>query len=372
MIERTFVAVGSVTRDTPYFQGARGKGITIFAFDETSGELTRLSEKGGVDNPTYLTVHEGNRCLYAVSEVFGWNEGTVSAYRLDPESGILSYINKQPALGSILAHNSLDRTGRFVLVANYSIYAEPDDSLPNQSVVVMPVRADGGLGAPVCSRSHSGSGPDAARQERSHAHCVLASPDNAHVIVADLGIDRLVVYRFDAASGSLSATPASVTIKAGAGPRHFVFHPSARYVYVINELDSTIAALAFDAASGGLALLQTAPALPPGYAGESHCAGLQLTPDGRFLYGSNRGHDSLVVYAIDQSTGRLSLVEHHSCLGKTPRDFTIDPSGRFLLVANQDSDSVIVFRIDPESGKLTDTGRRAEVGTPMCAKFARL
>ena len=148
MTERTFVVVGSVTRDTPYFQGARGKGITVFAFDERSGELTRLSEKGGVDNPTYLTVHEGNRCVYANSEVFGWNEGTVSAYRLDPRSGRLSYINKQPALGSILAHNSLDRTGRFLFVANYSVYAEPDDSLPDQSVVVMPIRADGGLGPP--------------------------------------------------------------------------------------------------------------------------------------------------------------------------------------------------------------------------------
>lgn len=371
MSERTFVVVGSVTRDTPYFHSARGKGITVFAFDERSGELTRLSEKGGIDSPAYLAVHEGNGCVYAGSEVFGWNEGTVSAYRLDPGSGTLSYINKQPSLGSILAHNSLDRTGRFLFAANYSLYPEPDDRLPDQSVVVMPIRADGGLGPAVCSRAHSGSGPNPARQERSHAHCVLASPDNAHVLVADLGIDQLVVYRFDAASGALSETPASFTMKAGAGPRHFAFHPSARYVYAINELDSTIAALAFDAASGGLASLQTAPALPTGYAGESHCAGLQLTPDGRHLYGSNRGHDSLVVYAIDQSTGRLSFVEHQSCLGRTPRDFAIDPSGRFLLVANQDSDAVVVFRIDPESGKLSDAGQRAEIGTPMCVKFAR-
>jgi 6-phosphogluconolactonase len=371
MSERTFVVVGSVTRDTPYFHSARGKGITVFAFDGRSGELTRLSEKGGVDSPAYLSVHEGKACVYAGSEVFGWNEGTVSAYRLDPGSGTLSYINKQPSLGSILAHNSLDRTGRFLFAANYSVYAEPSDSLPGQSVVVFPIRADGGLGAPVCSHSHSGAGPNAARQERSHAHCVLASPDNAHVLVADLGIDQLVVYRFDAASGALSAAPAPFKMKAGAGPRHFAFHPSARYVYAINELDSTIAALAFDAASGGLTLLQTVSALPSGYAGESHCAGLQLTPDGRTLYGSNRGHDSLVVYAVDEPTGRLSFVEHQSCLGRTPRDLTIDPSGRFVLVANQDSDAVVVFRVDPESGKLADSGQRAEIGTPMCAKFAR-
>jgi 6-phosphogluconolactonase len=371
MTGRTFVIVGSVTRSTPYFQTARGKGITVFAFDENSGELTRLSEKGGIDNPTYLTVHQGNRCVYANSEVFGWNEGTVSAYRLEPRNGSLSYINKQPALGSILAHNSLDRTGRFVFVANYSVYAEPNDSLPDQSVVVMPIRADGGLGPAVCSQSHSGSGPNAARQERSHAHCVLASPDNRHVLVADLGIDQLVVYRFDAASGALSAAPAPFTMKAGAGPRHFAFHPSARFVYAINELDSTITALAFDAASGALTLLQTVPALPPGYVEESHCAGLQLTPDGCYLYGSNRGHDSLAIYAVDESTGSLSFVEHHSCLGRTPRDFAIDPSGRFLLVANQDSDAVVMFRIDSQTGELTDAGQHAEIGTPMCVKFAR-
>jgi 6-phosphogluconolactonase len=371
MTERTFVVVGSVTRDTPYFQGARGKGITVFAFDDRTGGLTRLSEKGGVDNPTYVTVHEGNCCVYANSEVFGWNEGTVTAYRLDPRSGSLSYINKQPALGSILAHNSLDRTGRFVLVANYSVHAEPDDRLPDQSVVVMPIRADGGLGSAICSRSHSGGGPNVARQDRPHAHCVLASPDNRHVLVADLGIDQLVVYDFDAVFGALSTAPASFAVKAGAGPRHFVFHPSGRHLYAINELDSTIAVLAFDAASGGLTLLQTVSALPSGYFEESHCAGVQLTPDGRYLYGSNRGHDSLVVYSVDESTGRLSFVGHHSCLGVTPRDFAIDPSGRFLLVANQNSDAVIVFRIDPRSGELTDAGQRAEIGTPMCVKFAR-
>ena len=179
--------------------------------------MTRLAEKGGVDNPTYLSVHEGNRCVYANSEVFGWNEGTVSAYRLDPTTGSLSYLNKQPALGSILAHNSLDRTGRFVLVANYSVYAEPEDTLPDQAVVVMPIRQDGGLGPPVSSHSHSGSGPNADRQERSHAHCALASPDNRHVLVADLGIDQLVVYRFDAASGALSPAPTSFSDEAGSG-----------------------------------------------------------------------------------------------------------------------------------------------------------
>jgi 6-phosphogluconolactonase len=161
-------------------------------------------------------------------------------------------------------------------------------------------------------------------------------------------------------------------MKPGAGPRHFVFHPSGSFVYVINELDSTIAALTFDATSGALSHLQTVPALPSGYSDESHCAGVQLTPDGRYLFGSNRGHDSLVVYAVDEATGRLSFVEHHSCLGKTPRDFAVDPSGRFLLVANQNSDTVAVLQIDPKTGKLSDAGAGAQVGTPMCVKFVRI
>ena len=372
MSGRTLMVVGSLTRDAPYFQGAHGQGIAVLSFDEDTGRMTPLSEKAGIDNPTYLTAHEGNHCLYASSEVFGWNEGTVSAYRIDPRRHTLSYINKQPALGSITAHHSLDRTGRFLFVANYSVNADPEDQLPDQAVVVMPIRADGGLGAPVCSRAHSGSGPNAARQERSHAHCVLASPDNRHVLVADLGADELVVYRFNASNGAL--TPAEAPpfkMWPGAGPRHFVFGSSGRHVFVINELDSTIASLAFDAATGGLALLQTVPALPTDFAGESHCAGLQVSSDGRHLYGSNRGHDSLVIYAVDPSTGGLSLVGHQPVSGKTPRDFAIDPSGRFLIVANQNSDVLVAFRIDHETGKLADTGQHAEIGTPMCVKFVR-
>ena len=367
---RLLLVVGSLTREAPYFQGARGKGIAVLSFDDDSGRMRPLSEKAGIDNPTYVTVHPANGCVYASSEVFGWNEGTVSAYRLDRETGRLSYINKQAALGSIIAHNSLDRTGRFLLVANYSVYAEPEDRLPDQAVVVMPIRVDGGLSPPVCARAHSGSGPNAARQERSHAHCILASPDNRYVLVADLGIDEIVVYRFDAAGGALSPLAwRSFKMSPGSGPRHLVFHPSARYVYVINELDSTVAALAFDPASGDLALVQTLSALPTGFTDESHCSGVQITPDGRFLYGANRGHDSLAMYAVDQSTGKLSLLGHQSTGGETPRDFAIDPSGRFLAIANQNSDELVVLGIDAGSGKLTDTGQRAEIGTPMCVKF---
>ncbi len=247
MNDKTLLVVGSLNREAPYFQGARGKGGHSFGIRRRHRPNDSTVGEGRIDNPTYLTVHEGNGCVYASSEVFGWNEGTISAYRLDPRTGSLSYINKQSALGSIIAHTSLDKTGRFLLVANYSVYAEPEDRLPDQAVVVLPIRSDGGLGPPVSSHAHSGSGPDATRQERSHAHCVLVSPDNRHVLVADLGTDEVIVYSFEASSGAISPSAArSFKMQPGAGPRHFVFHPSARYVYVINELDSTIAALAFD------------------------------------------------------------------------------------------------------------------------------
>ena len=371
MSGKTFVVVGCLNREAPYFKGAHGKGLAVFEFAPESGRLTLVSEKPGIDNPTYLTVHEGNGCIYASSEVFGWNEGVVSAYRLHPETGALTYINKQPALGSITAHHSFDKTGRFLLVANYSIYAEPADSGPDQAVAVLPIRSDGGLGAPASSHAHPGGGPNALRQERSHAHCIFVSPDNRHALVADLGTDEVVVYRFNAENGALTPSgPKPFKMSGGAGPRHFVFHPSGRWIYLINELDSTVAALAFDAASGGLNLLHTVAALPAGYREESHCSGIQITPDGRFLYGANRGHDSIAAYAIDPSTGKLSLIGHQSTLGRTPRDFTVDPSGRFLIVANQDSDLLTLFRIDRDTGKLIEAGR-AEIGTPMCAKFAQ-
>jgi 6-phosphogluconolactonase len=370
MSGETFVVIGSLTREAPYFQGARGKGLVVAAFDNQTGRMTRLSEKGGIDNPSYLAAHPGKACVYASSEVFGWNEGVVSAYRLDPKDGTLRYINKQPSLGSIIAHDSLDQTGRFLFVANYSVYAEPEDDQPNQAVVVMPIRDDGGLGAPVSSHAHPGAGPNAARQERSHAHCVLSSPDNRHVIVADLGTDELVVYRFDADSGALSPAHKCKTAP-GSGPRHFVFHPTGRFLFTISELDSTVSAYGFDAASGVASHLQTLSALPPGVDRESHASGLQITPNGRFLYGGVRGSDTLAIFGVDPGSGRLSLVDHVSSLGQTPRDLTVDPTGRFVLVANQNSDALTILRIDPETGRLTDSGHRFETGTPMCAKFLR-
>jgi 6-phosphogluconolactonase len=369
--DRTLLVVACLNREVPYFPVARGKGIAVFSFNDATGALTKLSEETGVDNPNYLAVQKGNRCVYAVSDVLGLNEGLVTAHRLDPTTGRLSYVNEQGTLGSVPAYASFDHTGKFLLIANYSMDTALSDRSPNQAIAVMPIRGDGGVDAPVASRAHPGKGPNAQRQERSHAHCIMATPDNRHVVVADLGIDKLMVYRFDGNTGGL--TPGEVpyiNLPPGSGPRHFIFHPSTRFAYVINELESTIAALSFDQSRGSFQLLHVVPALPTGHREVSHCADLQINPDGRFLYGSNRGHDSIVIHTVDQSTGRLMLVGHQPTLGETPRNFAIDPLGRYLVVANQNGDSLIVFRIDDRTGRLVDTGNRAEIGTPMCVKFA--
>ena len=367
---RTLAFVGSLTRPAPYFQGTNGKGVSVLQFDETSGALTPLSETSGIDNPSYLTVDAAGRTLYAVSEVYGWHEGVVTAYRIDAASGALTYINKQPTRGSIAAHVSFDRTGRWLLVANYRL--GEDGARPPQALVVYPIEADGGLGAPAASVGHTGHGPNAARQEGPHPHCAVASPDNRHIVVADLGIDRIMVYAFDAATGALSpATRPFVRLTPGSGPRHLAFHPSGRFLYVINELESSVTALAWDAATGALEPLQTISTLPSGWDGVSHCSDLHVSTDGRFLYGANRGHDSIFFAAIDAGTGELDPIGHHPTHGATPRQFSLDPCETFLLVANQGADAVVVLARDATTGRLSDTGHRAPLGTPMCVKFAR-
>lgn len=365
MSRKTLAFVGCLNRGTPYFQGARGRGIATFEFDDETGTLTPLAEKEGVDNPTYLTIDAVRGWLYATSEVGGWNEGVVTAYRIDRETGALTYLNKQPTLGSIAAHCAIDHSGKNLLVADYTM-GQPDD-LPGQQVAVFPLRADGSLAPASDSHAHKGSGPNAARQEGPHAHCAVPSPDNRFVFVADLGIDRIVRYRLDPAAGRL-ATDGSVPTAAGAGPRHFVFHPNGRFAFVINELDSTLTSFAYGAEEGSLAPIDTVPALPAGYDGDSHCADIHMSVDGHFLYASNRGHDSIVIHAVDQATGRMTLVGHTPTDGRTPRNFAISPSGRFLLAANQNGDNLVVFRIDAHAGTLAKVGE-TRIGTPMCVKL---
>ena len=362
MIGKMFLFVGSRTRAA----NARGKGIAVFDFDPETGDGRQVSLMEGIDNPTYLSFDPRRSCLYANSEVVGWNEGTASAYRFDPAAARLHYINKQPTLGSASAYNSLSCDGRFLLVANYSL--GPVEERPGQAVAVLPIRDDGGLGAPSGWVVHQGTGPNKERQERSHAHCVISSPDDRFAIVADLGIDALLCHRLGP-DGALSPDPQPFRLPPGSGPRHLTFHPAHRFAYVINELNSTICALGYDGA-GRFSSIETVPTIPAVASAENYPADLHISPDGRFLYSSNRGHDSIAIHAVDAANGRLTLVGHQPCGGKSPRNFAIDPSGHWMLVANQNSDLVAIFRIDPRTGTLSDSGRRLEVGTPMCVKFA--
>jgi 6-phosphogluconolactonase len=341
------------------YTSGKSEGIYICRLDLSSGELKHFGAARGIVNPSFLAIDRQRRHLYAVNEIaeFGGKPGgAISAFRIDPESGSLAFINQQASLGAGPCNLTIDGTGKFVLAANYD----------GGSIVVLPIK-DGGLGAPVDMVQHHGSSVNPDRQQGPHAHCILLDRSNRFVFVPDLGLDRVMIYKFDSRTGNLTPNEQPwAQLKPGAGPRHFAFHPNDRWAYVINELDSTMTAFAYDQAHGMLKETQTISTLSASFSGKNSCADLHVSSSGRFLYGSNRGHDSIVVFSIDQATGKLELVEHVSTQGKTPRNFAIDPTGAFLLAANQDSDSIVTFRIDPASGKLSPTGHTIEIPTPVC------
>ncbi|OBQ74402.1 lactonase family protein [Mesorhizobium erdmanii] len=359
------VFVGSLNREAPYFQGARGVGLGVYSFDEATLEIRKLAETNDVDNPTFLTVTPDGSRIYANSEVFAWREGTISAYRFDRGSGTLTYLNKQPSLGSITAHNTITRDGTKLLVANYGM----GEGGPDRAVAVYGFDRDGALSPPLASVSHKGTGPNAARQERSHAHSVTETIAGGAAIVADLGTDRLVSYRIEQ-DGNLTKL-ADSALPSGAGPRHLALHPNGRFVFVMNELDSTVVSMVLDEATGKLSVIDAKPAVPAEARDSNHCADIQISPDGRFIYGSNRGHDSVVIMAVDQQTGTLGLVGYVPCGGATPRNLALTPSGGHLFSANQNADRISIFARDAGTGMLTDTGRAIEIGTPMCVRIVR-
>jgi 6-phosphogluconolactonase len=357
-----YLVVGSLNREMPYFQGARGTGLTVYAFHEATGDATPIAEARDIDNPTFLSVDATSGVIYANSEVAEWREGLVSAYRFDAGAGTLAYLNKQPTLGSITAYNRIAPDRRNLLVANY---AEGFGG-PDQSIVAFPLAADGSLGPAHHSLRFTGSGVDPARQDRSHAHSIVASPDDRHFIVADLGTDDLILLTADE-DGKLRER-SRLALPPGSGPRHTEFHPGGRWLFVNNELASTVASVALE--DGTLRLIDIRNAIPEGVG--SHGADLHVSPDGRFVYSSNRGHDSISTFGVDLDTGVLSPLGQTSTGGKTPRNFAITPSGNSLLVANQNSDSIALFRRDRETGALTDSGQRIAIGTPMCVRVAAL
>lgn len=339
------------------YTNAKSKGIYLADLDPATGKLSEPRLVAETTSPSFLALHPSRRLLYAVNEVDnfqGQKGGSVSAFAIDAASGDLKLLNQQPSGGSGPCHLDLDRTGHAVIVANYG----------SGSVALLPILSDGQLKPPAVVDQHQGSSVNKQRQEGPHAHC--ANVVGGRALVADLGLDKVFVYAVDAAGPSMKVEKTTAATP-GAGPRHIAVHPGGRFVYVINELNSTIAV--YDA-HGSMPQLQTVSTLPQGFSGSSTCAEIQIHPGGRFVYGSNRGHDSIAAFSVDGQSGTLTLIGHYPTQGKTPRNFNIDPTGKFLLAANQDSDSVVVFRIDPKNGSLEPTGSVVQVGSPVCVLFA--
>jgi 6-phosphogluconolactonase len=345
------------------YTSGKSEGIYLYRLNLRSGELKHAATTKGVKDPSFLTVAPNRRYLYAVNEVeefAGKKSGALSAFAVDRRTGELRLLNQQPSLGGSPCYVVVDRTGGFVLVANYL----------GGNVAVLPVRSDGSLGEATDVKQDQGSSINRERQEGPHAHCVVLDPANRFAYACDLGTDKIMIFRFDKRRGKLipNAVP-WVTAKPGAGPRHLVFHPTGKYAYVINELHATITAFAHDRVAGHLQEVETVPTLPVDFSGANTSADIHVSPDGRFVYSSNRGHDSIAAFKVNSRNGKLTFIAHESTAGKNPRNFAIDPTGAFLLVANQKSDSIVVFRREVKTGRLSATGHVAEVPSPVCLKF---
>jgi 6-phosphogluconolactonase len=355
---RYFFYVGTYTED-----GTKSKGIYVYRFDPNTGEITDLGLAAATTNPSFVALHPNGKYLYAVNEVGNYkgpNSGGVSAFSIDHGSGKLTFLNEVASRGADPCYITVDRTGKYVLVANYT----------GGSVAVFPVLADGELGEASAYVQHTGHGPNPERQEGPHAHSIDLSSDNHFAMVDDLGLDELLVYKFDSAKGSLTPNdPPFTKVEAGIGPRHFVLHPSGKFAYVVAEMGHSVTVFSNDAANGKLQVVQTVPTLPKDFKGRNDDAEVQIHPSGKFLYASNRGEDTIVVYAVDGAKGTLTQVASVPTGGKEPRSFEIDPTGMLLFAENQKSDNIVVFKIDQKTGNLTPTGKVLEVASPVCLKF---
>src|SRR6266850_262640 len=351
------VYVGTYTQED-----SKSKGIYAYRFDAATGDLTPAGLAAESTNPSFVVVSPDRRFLYAVDEVGdfrGPNSGAIRAFLIDRGSGRLTLLNEVASRGADPCYLALDRKGKYLLTANYT----------GGSVAAIPLLRDGRLRDSSWVVQHAGIGFNPERQEGPHAHSINLSPDNHFAIATDLGLDKVIIYRFNPKTGSLSSNSSRyVKVDSGAGPRHFTFHPNGKFAYVVNEMQSTVVAFAYDK-KGTLRQLQKISMLPADFKGKNDAAEVQVHPSGKFLYASNRGHDSIAVFAIDPHKGTLSRVEITSTGGKEPRHFGIDPTGSYLLAANQKSDSIVVFRIDAASGRLTPTGKVVEAPTPVYVRF---
>ncbi len=349
------------------YTGGDSKGIYVAELDMKTGKVGEPRLAAELKNPSFLALHPNGKVLYAVSEVStldGQKTGGVSALSIDAKTGELTLLNQQPSGGGGPCHVAIDSKGRHVFAANYG----------GGSLIALPVDKSGKLGEATSFIQHEGSSVH-ARQKAPHAHAVNLDPSERYLVCSDLGLDKVMIYNYDGKTGKLTPakSPFAKTAPA-AGPRHFAYRPDGKFGYVINELNCTVTAFAHDASTGALTEVQTISTLPEGESVQRGYSTAEIFahPTGKFLYGSNRGHDTIVVYAIDQKSGKLTLVSHHSTQGKTPRNFNLDPTGQFLLAGNQNSGTVAVYRIDQTTGSLTPTGQLVNVPRPVCVVFLPL
>jgi 6-phosphogluconolactonase len=354
--------MGTVMIYVGTYTSGESKGIYRLHLDLATGALSPTGEPTEAVNPSFLALHPSGRFLYAVNETGEKADdpsGGVSAFAVDADTGALTYLNRQESGGAAPCHVTISTDGRHALVANYA----------GGTVSVLPIAADGRLGKATAVVRHSGKSVK-PQQASPHPHSVNLDAANRFALVADLGIDQVIPYRFDAAKGLLERRDkGTLNLPAGAGPRHLAFHPSGRQAYVIDELDSTITRLDYDAGSGALTAAQRTSTLPEGFAGKNSTAEVAVHPDGGLLFGSNRGHDSIAIFTIDAKTGALTAAGHEPTGGKNPRHFAIDPTGAYLLAANQDSDTIAVFRIDRATGRLDPAGAPTRVPKPVCLRM---
>ncbi len=362
-MHRSISAADPIVYVSAFTGGGKG-GIFAFRFDSDKGTLRAMHKTTDIENPFFLALSPDQRFLYAIdAKVFGGKEDEfVAAYAVDPETGMLRRLNRQSARGTASCYLEVDASGKTVLVANYS----------TGSVAALPIQQDGSLGEAVSFIQHRGSSVDPKRQQAPYAHCIVISPDNRFALAADLGIDKILIYRLDPSAAKMvpHETQPFVELPPGSGPRHLTFHPNGKWVYVINELKNTVTRFDYDAQKGTLARRLTIPTLPEDFQGTSHTADVKITPDGEFLYGTNRGHDSIAMYRIGEE-GDLERIGLQPSLGRGPQNLLITPDGRWLLCANMPEGNVVVFAIDRESGKLTPQGEPVSVPMASCIRWKK-
>lgn len=345
---------------TGTYTSGKSEGIYVYQFNSGDGSAKEISQVK-ISNPSFIAVSPDEQFVYAVQEDADktGNGGNICAYRFNRQTGILSFINQQPSGGDHPCYVSVDKTGKWAAAGNYS----------SGSLAIFPVLVNGALGDAVSKIQHQGSGVNKTRQNSPHVHCTIFSADNRFLFVPDLGIDKTMIYAFDEITGELTAAKVPFArSKVGAGPRHLCFHPSNKYAYLMEELSGTIRV--FKYRNGKLEARQIISSMPSKDNSSAGSADIHVSPDGRFLYASNRAEaNSIAIFSVDQKNGKLSLVGHQPTLGKTPRNFNFDPTGEFLLVANQNSDVIVVFKRDQITGLLTDTGNRIRIGNPVCLKW---